>query len=162
MSATIKVTTPSLDQLAKFLKPGDLGKAMSGTASYVAGEVKKRWQEGKGADNAQFSPGNPNYLALKSASGRNGKIDLNLTGGLSKSFYPRKVSTDGKEATIAFGGSSSRAKLTKGSKGGTKDNLQVARGLVGKRPNILEPDNTLRDLAEINLNRLIRKAVKFK
>jgi len=107
--ATVQVKLPSIDELIENIGTGKLKIIMSGAATVVAGEVRKRWARGVGASNIPMDSEQPiskRWKIQKQLGGRSGKINYAYYGDFAQSYIPRKISDDGKVVTLGFGGKS--------------------------------------------------------
>lgn len=141
--STVSVNLPSVDELIAAIGTSKLKVSMAGAATVVAGEVRRRWGSGSGADKSPFKAGSPDYLKWKASKGRNPKIDMMFSGDMALSFIPRKQ-TD-REVEITF----------------SNDQLKKARGNFDKRPNMLRVDATLEKIGVKEFLKSIRSLVKF-
>jgi hypothetical protein len=144
---------------------------MSGAATVVAGEVRKRWARGIGASNQSMDGEQPiskNWKEQKEMGGRTGKINYAYYGDFAQSFIPRNVSADGRTVTIQFGGQSKGIayKRKDGEQSTAKSpksvsNLKKARGLAYWRPKSFLPDDTLEVIGVKAFQKALRSVVKF-
>lgn len=160
--ADVTVKIPTIDALVKGMSDnGTMSTLLVGTGQSVVTRVKKQWLAGSGADTTVFSPGSHEYLIKKGLAGRQPVINMSLTGQLAKSFKVQK--SDSKSATLGFAGNRSARK----SNGivldsGKSTNLEVARGNVARRPNMLAVDDPgIQAFATNAFYKLFKKVMKL-
>lgn len=147
MAVSVNVALPSIDQAIKTLQStGNMSTILTGAGQVVAGEIKKRWTSGSGADNSNLDKLSLKYAIKKASSGRKPFADMNYTGKMQRSF--RVVESNQKQATIGFS---------------TEESRQKARGNVGWRPNLLNVNEKGIIILAVNaFNKILRGFVKFK
>ena len=91
----------------------------------VAGTMVKLWEQGRGGDGVPMKKISDKYAKVKSASGRNAKIDMNWTGDLVDSIGTKRVT---KYSAIVS---------ASGDRADGKNNLNILRGNVKWRPNLM-------------------------
>lgn len=145
MSVDVTVKLPQIDALIKTMQDnGAMSTLLVGAGQVVAGEVKKRWLNGTGADTTVFEGGNREYLLRKGISGRQPVINMNYSGRMAKSFGVKEVNAE--RAVLSF----------------SSDQLPKARGNYKLRNNMLDVDEPgIISLAVNAFNKLFRKAGKL-
>jgi hypothetical protein len=141
--STVTVNLPSIDGLIEAIGTAKLKVSMSGAATVVSGEVRRRWLSGSGADQTKFSPGSKDYLAWKASKGRTPKIDMMFKGDMALSFIPRRQTDT--EVEITF----------------SNDQLDKARSNFSLRPNMLKVNASLEKIGINAFLKSLRSLVKF-
>ena len=184
MATEVVVNIPGVTKLIAFCGPVETRKALDAAAALVAGEVRKRWKKGLGANNQNMEsmkPINPQWKKQKMMGGRPGKINYSYYGDFALSFIPRTDQDEGKTVVITFAGDSkgiqyiSKERIYKVLKegGGVSkmsrkikalgngsdkrvSNLEKARGLAYWRPASFKPDNSLKRVAVLAFNQSLK------
>jgi len=188
-NAEVVVKLPSIDELLVSIGTPKLKIIMSEASTVVAGEVRKRWARGVGASNINMEAEQPiskRWKFQKGMAGRKPIINYSYYGDFAQSFIPRKISEDGREVTIAFGGMSkgikyishervagaikegggvqktvSRVRSLGGGSTKSVENTKKARGLAYWRPKSFQPDDTLELVGVKAFLQSLKSLVKF-
>lgn len=169
--ATVKVELPSIDQLIAAIGTEKLKIIMSGAATVVAGEVRKRWAKGIGASGQNMEAEQPIskvWKEQKALGGRQPKINYAYHGDFAQSFRPREIRDNGRTVVITFDGNSKGIKYIRKDGKDSKakpptgpSNLEKARGLAYWRPHSFKPDDSLELIGAKAFDKSLRAIVKF-